>query len=87
MSAAASRRKRAQLLRILVERSHGRRDSPAMPSPPRKDCRRQPSLGDRGRYRTDDVKRVGVDPVQDAARKRYVIVIAAGERRRRQGAA
>ena len=49
--------------------------------------RRQPPLADRSRYRTDDVQRIGIDPVQDAARERYVAVIAAGDpsgRRTRQ---
>ena len=48
------------------------------------DGRRQSPLVDRFRDRTDDVQRVWIDPVQDAARERYVIVIAAGDRSRRQ---
>ena len=43
--------------------------------------KRHAPVGNRGRYRADDVQSIGIDPVEDSARQRYVVMIAAGQAR------
>src|SRR5262245_14150092 len=66
-------------MRIFVERSYGAVKAPhALPRAG--DWRRQLVLRDCFRDCAEDMQCVRIDPVQDAARERDIIVIAAGKR-------